>query len=116
MSTSKRPVYCVHCNAEIESRYDLVVSQSFLSLYPYHNSCYSEAIKGCQSIVLGDHPVNGTASNWSSGFALLIGIILLFISKDNIGGVAAWVLNVVVLLVPLVRFCSWYMYERYLDK
>lgn len=108
-------IYCVHCNAEIESRYDLLVSCSFLSLSAYHTTCYSEALKGCQSIFLGDSPVNGALSNWTSGFALLLGIILLFIPKEDIGGSGGWFLNVILLLIPLARFCSWYIYERHLE-
>lgn len=115
MSSSNHPVYCVHCNAEIESKDDLVVSLSFLSLYPYHRSCYSEAMKGCQSIVLGDRPMNGTAANWSAGIALVVGIILLFIPKEEIGGTGGWILTIIFLLIPFARFCSWYMYERHLD-
>ncbi|MBD7968336.1 hypothetical protein [Paenibacillus gallinarum] len=109
-------IYCVHCNAEIESRYDLLVNLSFFSLSAYHTSCYSEALKGCQSIFLDGSPVNGAAFSWTSGFAFLFGMILLFIPKENIGGSRVWLLNVVLLLFPLARLCSWYIYERHLDK
>ena len=109
-------VYCVHCNAEIESRYDLLVKLSFFSLSAYHNSCYSEASKGCQSIFMSGSPVNGAAFNWTAGFAFLFGMVLLFIPKENIGGSRIWLLNVVLLLLPLARLCSWYIYERYLDN
>ncbi|WP_454191563.1 hypothetical protein [Paenibacillus sp. Marseille-Q7038] len=109
-------IYCVHCNAEIESRYDLLVNLSFFSLTAYHTPCYSEASKGYQSIFMTGSPVNGAAFNWTSVFAFLFGMVLLFIPKENIGGSRIWLLTVILLLLPLARLCSWYIYERHLDK
>lgn len=108
-------IYCVHCNAEIESRYDLLVNLSFFSLSAYHTSCYAEASKG-QSIFISNSPVNGAEFSWTSGFAFLLGMIFLFIPKENIGGSGMWSLNVILLLLPFARVCSWYIYERHLDK
>ncbi|WP_160031794.1 hypothetical protein [Paenibacillus sp. An7] len=108
-------IYCVHCNAEIESRYDLLVSLSFFSLSAYHTSCYAEVSKG-QSIFISNSPVNGAEFSWTSVFAFLLGMILLFIPKGEIGGSGMWSLNVILLLLPFARVSSWYIYERHLDK
>lgn len=102
-----RTIYCVHCHAEIESRHDLVVSLSFMSLLAYHNACYAGALKGCQSFVISDEPINGTAANWMTAVSILLSIVLFIFINGYVGAI--------LLLVPLIRFCSWFMYERHLD-
>ncbi|MCM3781479.1 hypothetical protein M3231_00680 [Neobacillus mesonae] len=103
-----KTVYCVHCNAEIESKDDLVVSLSFLSLLAYHNHCYAKAMKGCQSIILSDQPVNGTAANGLAALSILLSIVAFVFLE--------WYIGAILVVVPLIRLCSWYEYERHLES
>ncbi|SFS57434.1 hypothetical protein [Paenibacillus sp. 453mf] len=102
-----KTIYCVHCHAEIETRDDLVVSLSFMSLLAYHNACYASALKGCQSFVISDEPINGTASNWLTAVSILLSLVSFICINGYVGAIF--------LLVPSIRFCSWFMYERHLN-
>jgi hypothetical protein len=106
MKTNKT-VYCNKCYGEITSRDDLVVTNKFLSIIPYHEKCYSGELKGLSTMAVGNKPINGTASNVSIIAAVIIGIVCLFIKELRY-------ISVVSLLALCIRLYSWFQYERHL--
>ena len=103
----KKTIYCQRCVGEITDKDDLVVTNNFLSIVPYHAECFSKELKGLSTIFTGNSPINGTASNVSTVLAVIIGIVVLFISELRY-------ISVISLLFLCVRFYSWFQYERHL--
>jgi len=85
----ERVLTCAHCQRRINRRDDLVVALVFFSIVPYHTGCYARALRGCQSAVIGNEPINGvgftvaavigtlTAIWVSVEFSVFMGIIFL---------------------------------------
>lgn len=102
-----KTVYCEKCGGVIKNSYELVVTTRFLSIVPYHDRCFLDSIKGLSTMIVGNVPLNGTASNVGTVFALIIGIIVLFIPDLRY-------ISIVSLITILIRFYSWFNYERFL--
>ena len=102
-----KTIYCEKCAGEITNRDDLVVTNNFLKIVPYHGECFSKELKGVSTILVGSSPINGTASNVSTIIAVIIGIAVLFFRELRY-------ISVVSLLFLCIRFYSWFKYERHL--
>ncbi len=103
----KKEVYCEKCGGVIKNSYELVVTTQFLSVVPYHDRCFASQVKGLSTMFVGNVPINGTASNVGTVFALIIGIIVLFIPQLRY-------ISIVALISILIRFYAWFNYERHL--
>ena len=103
----KNTVYCEKCGGVIKSNDDLVVTTQFLSIVPYHDRCFTSQVKGLSTLIVGNVPINGTASNIGTVFAFIIGIIVMFMPELRY-------IAIVSLISILVRFYSWFKYERHL--
>jgi len=102
-----KTIYCEKCAGEITSKDDLVVTNKFLSIVPYHEKCFSKELKGLSTISVGNKPINGTAGNVSTILAVIVGIVLLFIQELRY-------LSAISLLALFIRLYSWFQYERHL--
>ena len=102
-----KTIYCEKCSGEITSKYDLIVTNNFLSIVPYHDQCFSKELKGLSTIFVGNTPINGIMGNVSTILAAVIGIVVLFIPELHY-------ISAMSLLLLGVRFYSWFQYERYL--
>jgi len=102
-----KTVYCEKCGGVIKNGYELVVTTEFFSIVPYHDRCFANLVKGLSTMFVGNVPINGTASNVGTVFALIIGIIVLFIPELRY-------ISIVSLISILVRFYSWFNFERHL--
>jgi len=56
----KKTIYCQRCVGEITDKDDLVVTNNFLYIVPYHEECFSKELKGLSTIFIGNSPINGT--------------------------------------------------------
>ena len=102
-----KEVYCDKCGGVIKNSDELIVTTQFLSIVPYHDRCFSSLIKGLSTMFVGNVPINGTASNVGTVFALILGIIVLFIPELRY-------ISIVSLITIFVRFYSWFNFERHL--
>ena len=107
MMKEKKTIYCSKCVGQITNKDDLVVTNNFLSIVPYHAECFVRELKGLSTIFVGNSPINGTIGNISTILAPIIGIIVLFIREFRY-------ISIVSLLFLGIRFYSWFQYERHL--
>lgn len=106
---SKKNVYCQKCSGLIIAREDLVVSITlFLAVVPYHESCFSNHLKGVQSFFISNAPINGVASNIVM-VIVTIAVLFAFILGE------IWI---ALLTIPLfvIRLYSYIAYERHLPR
>ena len=103
----KKTIHCKKCVGEITSRGDLVVTNNFLSIVPYHAECYANELKGVSTIFVGNSPINGAMGNAGAVIAAIIGIFVLFIPERRY-------VSILCLLFLGIRFYSWFQYERHL--
>jgi hypothetical protein len=109
----KKEIFCAECSGEIESRDDLVIAYSIFWVIPYHHSCYSKALKGCQTFFVGNEPINGASGTFKMVISLLFLMFLFFLPSDFMSS-GGWLLIPLSLLIPSVRLYSWIRYERHL--
>ncbi len=102
-----RYVICAHCNRRITSREDLVTALMLFSLVPYHAGCYARALRGCQTAVLGNEPVNGLGFTIGAGVSVLLSVWVFF----SVGPMFALLFWIPVTL----RLYSYYTIESRLD-
>ncbi len=102
-----KTIYCYKCAGEIKNSHDLVVTNNFLLIVPYHKKCFSKELMGLSTILVGNFPINGAMSNVSTILAIIFGTILLFIRDLRY-------ISVMLLLFLGIRFYSWFQYERHL--
>lgn len=103
----RKAIYCEKCSGEITSKYDLIVTNNFLSIVPYHDECFSKELKGLSTIFVGNTTINGTMGNVCTILVAIIGIVVLFIPELRY-------ISVVPLLFLGIRFYSWFQYECHL--
>lgn len=103
----KKIIYCEKCVGEIKSKNDLVITNKFIYIVPYHEKCFSNELKGLSTIFVGNKPINGTSGNVGTVLAVILGIVVLFIQELRF-------LSAVSLLILCVRLYSWIHYERHL--
>ncbi|WLD94612.1 hypothetical protein [Alkalihalobacillus sp. AL-G] len=106
-----KPVYCDKCHGEINNREDLVTATMFVSVVPYHESCYSKDLKGAKTFFLANQPINGFSGNFGVVVAALFGFGLLVFAE---GGTRFT--SVIFLLAVFYRLYSYIAYERHLEK
>ncbi len=97
-------VTCHKCEKEVDSKDDLVVVPKGIRIVTYHVNCYDYDRKLLKSYFLGRQPLNGNTSN-SITYAL-IGLSLVLALN---GG---FLLSLIVLIYPAVRFYVYYAYEK----
>ncbi len=102
-------ICCQHCGRRIQSRDDLITTLYLWSVVPYHTRCFSHALKGCQAVIVGNHPINSTLSGVMSGLSLLLAPLAVLAS--DIPSIA----GIILLAVPGMRLYSWLAYGRHLD-
>ncbi len=102
-----KTIYCEKCGGVIKNSYELTVTTRFLSIVPYHDRCFASQVKGISTMFVGTVPINGSASNVGTVFAVIIGIIVLFIPELRY-------ISIVALITILIRFYAWFNYERHL--
>jgi len=107
---TEKTILCNHCEREITTKDDLVTANLIFSVVPFHGKCYSNALKGCQTVVIGNTPVNGTASTLLSVLAVLLGLISILGSGGPLPAPVGWIL----FLPAIYRLYSYLAYERYL--
>lgn len=105
--TKSKTIYCEKCVGEITSKDDLIVTNNFLSIVPYHDECFSKELRELSGMFVGNAPINGIMGNVSAILAAIIGIVVLFIDELRY-------ISVVSLLFLCMRFYSWFQYERHL--
>lgn len=84
-----KKIYCTECSGEIISKEDLVTTTALVSVVPYHTDCYSTALKGCQTVFVGNYPINGISGTFSAVLSVIIAVAVLLIN-----GVGSWFLAV----------------------
>lgn len=103
-----KPIICHHCSRFIEDRHDLVTAWVLFSVVPYHARCYSQALKGLQSVVVGNSPINGIMGTVVAALALIMALIVLTFFPPG-----RW-MGLVMLLVPAIRLYSWLSLEQHI--
>ena len=106
---TKKIICCEKCGGQINDKYDLVVTNYFWQLVCYHNECYSEALKGPETIFLRNKPINGSAGNVIFIISLILGPILLLFPKIRY-------LSAVFFFYIVVRIYSWLKFERHMEN
>ena len=101
-------VHCERCCGEITNKNELVVTNNFLSIVPYHEQCFTKKLKGVSTLFVGNSPINGTMWNIGTVLAIIIGIVVLFIREIRY-------ISLLSLLTLCIRFYSWFKYERHLQ-
>ena len=102
-----RMLICAHCGRRITSRENLVTALMLFSIVPYHGACYAKALRGCQSVVLGNEPINGIGFTVGAAFA---GVASIWA-----GFAVSWIMGVLFLLPAGIRLYSWFALERQLE-
>ena len=102
-----KSIYCERCCGEIANKNDLIVTNKFLSIVPYHEKCFSKELKGLSTIFVSNVPINGTSSNVCLVILLIIGVISLFIKELRY-------VSALALISLCIRIYSWFQYERHL--
>lgn len=100
-------ILCKKCKGQIKDIDDLVVTNSFIWIVPYHARCFANQLKGLNTVHVGNKPINGTMGNTWTILSAILGIILLFVEGMRY-------LSIVLFLFIFVRFYSWFRYERHL--
>lgn len=103
----KKTIYCHFCSGEIKSRDDLVVTDYFFRLVPYHSKCFANRLKSMETIFIDNKPVNGTMANVWVGIAIVFGTITLLIPETRYYSILFF------LYLP-IRLYSWLKFERHL--
>ena len=103
-------VLCGNCGGRIKSREDLVVACVFLSVVPFHSRCWSTALKGCQSAIVGRQPINSVVWTVTAIILPILGVAGLMTGEPG-----RFFFFGATMLLPIVRLYSWFMYERRLD-
>ncbi|MDQ0254826.1 hypothetical protein J2S74_002205 [Evansella vedderi] len=109
MAKKEKVFFCEECAREITDRDSLIVTIYFIFLVTYHDTCYSQVLKGWQSFFVNNQPVNSFFGNFKSIAALLLGLFLFFISRPF------WIVAFILFIFPLIRLYSWFTVERYLE-
>ena len=106
MAKTKK-IICEYCAGEIKNGGELVVTTNFLSVVPYHDRCFTYQIKGLSTFFVSNVPLNGQASNVGTVFAVVLGVLVLFMPELRY-------LAIIALISVLYRLYSWFKFERYL--
>ncbi len=106
----KEKVYCEECSLQIEYKEDLVVSTFFFFVVPYHDSCYSKSLKGCQTAFVSNVPINGFSGTIKAICALIGSLILFLLNDDTLRFFA-----IILLIFSGLRVFSWFSFERHLE-
>ncbi|WP_349408523.1 hypothetical protein [Pseudalkalibacillus sp. SCS-8] len=109
MITEGKTIFCDECKMEIKDRDSLVISSFLFYFGTYHDKCYSKSLKGCQTLFVGNEPINGFSGNVKAIAAFVVAIILFFINGPF------FLLGLVILIVPLIRLYAWISIERHLE-
>ncbi|RPF53185.1 hypothetical protein [Aquisalibacillus elongatus] len=105
-------VICDQCAKEIEHEDDLVVTTVIFSVTPYCNRCYVDRIKGMSSFFVGNVPLNGMYSNFTTFFSVLCFLILLLIESFSFKPLILLALGGFIAF----RIYSYVVYERQVGK
>lgn len=106
-------IYCKHCNKEIKSKDELIVTTKFMSIVPYHKECYRNLTKRLRTTIIGK-PINSSKGTKMAIMFPIIYILLAAIYGKN-GPVFLWV--GLILFIPMIcRLYSYYKYEKNLNK
>ena len=57
-------INCEKCGESIDHNEDLITATVILEVLPYHSHCYATDLKGANTIILSNKPLNGFASNF----------------------------------------------------
>ncbi len=109
----KKEIFCDECSGEIETRDDLAIAYSMFWVIPYHHSCYSKVLKGCQALFVGNEPINGAMGTFKVIFSLFSLVFLFFMPRGFMSS-GGYLLIPLLLILPSIRLYSWFRYERHL--
>ena len=115
-------VICHTCNKPIETRSDLTTSFYYFLIEPFHNSCYSAALKSIT--IIPNYPINGRIGNIRTLITSIGAIFIPFVwVMSDILQKVSLPLKVFLLLILLVAFFnifariySYYKYEKPLRR
>src|SRR5699024_4128752 len=57
-------INCEKCGESIDYSEDLVTATVILEVLPFHSQCYATNLKGANTLVVSNQPLNGFASNF----------------------------------------------------
>ena len=106
---SEKLIICQHCQRAIKDQDDLVTAWVLFSVAPYHSACYSRALKGFESMIVGNNPINGCMGTSVAVFAISVALVTLFAFPPG-----RW-LGLILLIPGALRAYSWLAFERHLD-
>lgn len=102
---------CYHCKRTIKDPDDLVTALLVFSVVPFHGKCYSRVLRGWETIVVANQPINGWSGNLMAGVSVVLGLVSL------LGRMPGGTLLFLALLIPVgIRLYSWFTYERPLQS
>ncbi len=107
----QRRILCYHCKRTIHDADDLVTALLVFSVVPFHGSCYSKVLRGWETLVVANKPINGWSGNLMAGVSAVLALVSL------LGNVQGGTLLFFLLLIPLgIRLYSWFSYEKPLQQ
>ncbi len=110
----KRFITCQHCGGRIRKRHDLVTALMIFSVVPYHRKCFSQALMGCQTLVLVNQPINSLMGTVGAVVAALMAFMIL-LGVAPISGGLRFGATIAIFVMPVARIYSYLTYERELD-
>lgn len=105
-----KKIYCEKCDETIDYKEDLVTATVILEVLPYHSHCYATDLKGANSIILNNKPLNGFASNFKVISISIIAVLWAIFADQSI----KWV-SFVAIPVIIYRLYSYLKFERHVS-
>lgn len=101
---NKKVVFCNRCGQNIIRKDDLIVTNEFLSIKPYHYNCYCKEIKEQSIGLVGKFIINSSNFNISTFIACVAGVIMLFLKEIRL-------YSIIFFLLLVIKAYSFFKYE-----
>src|SRR5690625_680221 len=101
-------INCEKCGESIDYSEDLVTATVILEVLPFHSQCYATNLKGANTLVVSNQPLNGFASNFRTIAFSLFAILWAIFAEQSL----KWISFVAMPLV-IYRLYSYVRYERH---
>lgn len=101
-------IYCEKCGQPIDYNEDLVTAMVIFEVLPFHSHCYATDLKGANTLVVSNQPLNGFASNFKVISTSIIAVLWAIFADQSI----KW-LSFAVIPFIIYRLYSYLKYERH---
>ncbi|MTI49864.1 hypothetical protein [Sporosalibacterium faouarense] len=107
-SNGRKFIHCEKCKGQINNKEELVVTTILFDIVAYHDECFSKDIKKAKGLFIDNRPINGSLGNIGVVVSLILIPLAYYVLEYRF-------LAFVFLLAPLIKFISWFKYERHLE-